>query len=174
VSASVLVGSGLHLKCREKKMIFMREFNGFSVHPESGWGRFFASLPTELCMSRFLDQIFSCRRDQYTGYPPAALLEKCSIPANAFDQDELQRAVWLWTRRPGDLFFDGNRVLWGRLGLFLVSIFFLVTFDIPGLLVAAALSFGVALFMLRNFYRRELWKRDYEASLFRLVRPYLR
>jgi hypothetical protein len=36
------------------------------------------------------------------------------------------------------------------------------------------LSFGVALFMLRNFYRRELWKRDYEASLFRLVRPYLR
>ena len=125
-------------------------------------------------MSRFLDQIFSCRRDQYTGYPPAALLEKCSIPSNAFDQDELQRAVWLWTRRPGDLFFDGNRVLWGRLGLFLLSIFFLVTFDIPGLLVAAALSFGVALFMLRNFYRRELWKRDYEASLFRLVRPYVR
>jgi hypothetical protein len=125
-------------------------------------------------MSRFLDQIFSCRRDQYTGFPPGALLEKCSIPANAFDHDELQRAVWLWGQRPKDLFFDGSKVWWGRVSLFLVAIFFLVTFDIPGLLVAAAFSFTVALFMLRNFYRRELWKRDYEASLFRLVRPYLR
>jgi hypothetical protein len=125
-------------------------------------------------MSRFLDQIFSCRRDQYTGFPPRTLLEKCSIPANAFDPAELERAVWLWGRRPGDLFFDGSKILWGRLSLFLVAIFFLVSFDIPGLLVAAALSFAVASFMLFNFYRRERWKRDYEASLFRLVRPYLR
>jgi Na+-driven multidrug efflux pump len=60
------------------------------------------------------------------------------------------------------------------LTLFLVTIFFLVSFDIPGLLIAAALSFAVATLMLVNFYRRELWKRDYEASLFRIVRPYLR
>jgi hypothetical protein len=125
-------------------------------------------------MSRFLDQIFACRRDQYTGFPPHTLLEKCSIPANAFDQDELERAVWLWQRRPGDLFFNGHRVFWGRLGLFLVAIFFLISFDIPGLLVAAALSFAVASCMLFNFYRREYWKRDYEASLVRLVRHYLR
>ena len=125
-------------------------------------------------MSRFLDQIFSCRRDQYTGFPPRTLLEKCSIPTNAFDAAELERAVWLWERRPKDLFFDGSRILWGRLSLFLVTIFFLVSFDIPGLLVAAALSFAVATTMLFIFYRRELWKRDYEASLFRLVRPYLR
>ena len=69
-------------------------------------------------MSRFLDQIFSCRRDQYTGFPPGILLEKCSIPANAFDPDELQRAVWLWARRPKDLFFDGNKVFWGRRACF--------------------------------------------------------
>jgi hypothetical protein len=125
-------------------------------------------------MSRFLDQIFSCHRDQYTGFPPRTLLEKCAIPANAFDPDELERAVWLWGRRPGDLFFDRSKILWGRLSLFLVAIFFLVSFDIPGLLVAAALSFVVASFMFFNYYRRELWKRDYEASLFRLVRPYLR
>ena len=125
-------------------------------------------------MSRFLDQIFSCRRDQYTGFPPRTLLEKCSIPPNAFDPAELERAVWLWERRPRDLFFDGSKVLWGRLTLFLVTIFFLVSFDIPGLLIAAALSFAVATLMLVNFYRRELWKRDYEASLFRIVRPYLR
>jgi hypothetical protein len=125
-------------------------------------------------MSRFLDQIFSCRRDQYTGFPPRTLLEKCSMPANAFDPAELERAVWLWEQRPGDLFLDGSRILWGRLSLFLVVLFFLVSFDIPGLLVAAALSFAVAIVMLVNFYRREQWKRDYEASLFRLVRPYLR
>jgi hypothetical protein len=125
-------------------------------------------------MSRFLDQIFSCRRDQYTGFPPRTLLEKCSIPVNAFDPGELERAVWLWGRRPKDLFFDGSRILWGRLSLFLVAIFFLVSFDIPGLLVAAALSFAVATFMLVNYYRREHWKRDYEATLFRLVRPYFR
>jgi hypothetical protein len=125
-------------------------------------------------MSRFLDQIFSCRRDQYTGFPPHALLEKSSIPANAFDPGELERAVWLWGRRPKDIFFDGSKILWCRLGLFLVVVFFLISFDIPGLLVAATLSFAVAVFMLVNFYRRELWKRDYEASLFRLVRPYLR
>ena len=125
-------------------------------------------------MSRFLDQIFACRRDQYTGFPPRILLEKCSIPANTFDPSELERAVWLWARRPKDLFFDGHKVFWVRLSLFLVTIFLLVSFDIPGLLVAAALSFAVASFMLVNFYRRELWKRDYEASLFRLVRPYLR
>jgi len=125
-------------------------------------------------MSRFLDQIFSCRREQYTGFPPAVLLEKCSIPANAFDPDEFQRAVWLWGRRPKDLFVDGSKVLWGRLSLFLVAIVFLVSFDIPGLLLAATVSFAVALFMFCNFYRREVWRRDYEASLFRLVRPYVR
>jgi len=125
-------------------------------------------------MSRFLDQIFSCRRGEYTGFPPRALLEKCSIPANAFDSAELERSVWLWERRPRDLFFDGSKIRWGRLSLFFVVIFFLASFDIPGLLAAAALSFVVASLMLFNFYRREYWKRDYEASLFRLVRPYLR
>ena len=86
----------------------------------------------------------------------------------------MERAVWLWARRPRDLFFDGNKILWARLSLFLVAIIFLVSFDIPGLLLAAALSFLVASFMLFTYYRREFWKRDYEPSLFRLVRPYLR
>jgi hypothetical protein len=125
-------------------------------------------------MSRFLDQIFSCRREQYTGFPPGVLLEKCSMPANAFDPDEFRRAVWLWGRRPKDLFVDGSKILWGRFSLFFAAIVFLVSFDIPGLLVAAGVSFAVALFMFCNFYRREVWRRDYEASLFRLVRPYVR
>jgi hypothetical protein len=125
-------------------------------------------------MSRFLDQIFSCRRDQYTCFPPSVLLAKCSIPVNSFDAAELERAVWLWDRRPRDVFSDGNKILWGRLSLFVVVILFLVRFDVPGLLLGAALSFAVAILMLISYYRRERWKRDYEGALFRLVRPYLR
>jgi hypothetical protein len=86
----------------------------------------------------------------------------------------LERAVWLWDRRPRDVFSDGNKILWGRLSLFVVVILFLVRFDVPGLLLGAALSFAVAILMLISYYRRERWKRDYEGALFRLVRPYLR
>jgi len=125
-------------------------------------------------MSRFLDQIFSCQRDQYTSYPPDILLEKCSVPAAAVDQVELERAAWLWGRRPRYVLFDAGKVLWGRLTLFVLAILFLVSFDIPGLLIAAALSFAVATLMLFDFYWRERWKRDYEACLYRVIRAYLR
>ena len=125
-------------------------------------------------MSRFLDQIFSCQRDQYTSCPPHILLEKCSVPAAAVDQAELERAAWLWGRRPRYVLFDAGKVLWGRLTLFVLAILFLVSFDIPGLLIAAALSFAVATLMLFDFYWRERWKRDYEACLYRVIRAYLR
>ena len=125
-------------------------------------------------MSRFLDQIFSCQRDQYTSYSPHLLLEKCSVPAAAVDQAELERAAWLWGRRPRYVLFDAGKVLWGRLTLFVLAILFLVSFDIPGLLIAAALSFAVATLMLFDFYWRERWKRDYEACLYRVIRAYLR
>src|SRR6476646_5955893 len=99
-------------------------------------------------MSRYLDQIFSCQRDQYTSWPPYVLLEKCSVPAAAVDQAELERAVWLWSRRPRYVLYDAGKVLWGRLTLFIVAVLFLVSLDIPGLLIAAALSFAVATLML--------------------------
>jgi hypothetical protein len=125
-------------------------------------------------MSRFLDQIFSCQRDQYTSCPPQRLLEKCCAPPEAVDQAELERAMWLWGRRPRYVLFDGGKVLWGRLTLFVLGILFLVSFDIPGLLIAAALSFVAATLMLFDFYWRERWKRDYETCLYRLIRAYLR
>jgi len=125
-------------------------------------------------MSRFLDQIFSCQRDQYTSCPPHRLLEKSGVPADAVDRAELERATWLWGRRPRYVLFDGGKVLWGRLSLSVLAILFLVSFDIPGLLIAAAFSFVVATLMLFDFYWRERWKRDYENCLYRLIRAYLR
>lgn len=125
-------------------------------------------------MSRFLDQIFSCQRDQYTSCPPHRLLEKSGVPTDAVDRAELERAMWLWRRRPRYVLFDGGKVLWGRLSLSVLAILFLVSFDIPGLLIAAAFSFVVATLMLFDFYWRERWKRDYENCLYRLIRAYLR
>src|ERR1700737_5527558 len=89
-------------------------------------------------MSRFLDQIFSCQRNRYTDFPPNDLLKRCSVAMNAIDQAELERAQWLWKRRPRYILFDGGKVLWGRLILYILTILFLVSFDIPGLLAASA------------------------------------
>ncbi len=125
-------------------------------------------------MARYLDLIFACSREEYTDFPPYTLLGKCSISPEAIDLVELERANWLWRRRPKDLFYDGSKVLWGRLALFVVGVSSLVLFDIPGLLAAAAISLGVALLMFVKFYRREFWKRDYEAALFRIVRSSVR
>jgi hypothetical protein len=122
-------------------------------------------------MARYLDLIFSCPRDEYTCVPPLTLLKKCSIPLEAVNRVELERAIWLWQRRPKDFLYNGKKLLWGRLCLVGAVIVGLTLFDIPGLLVAAAFSFVVALFMFLNYYSREYWKRDYEAALSRVVRP---
>jgi hypothetical protein len=123
-------------------------------------------------MARYLDLIFSCPRDEYTCVPPLTLLKKCSIPLEAVNRVELERAIWLWQRRPKDFLYSGKQLLWGRLCLAGVAIVVLAFFDIPGLLVAAAFSFVISLLMFLNYYSREYWKRDYEAALFRAVRPF--
>ena len=124
-------------------------------------------------MSRFLDQIFSCQRNRYTDFPPNDLLERCSVAADAIDRAELERAEWLWRRRPRHILFDGAKVLWGRLVVYVLAILFLVSFDIPGLLAASVLSFIAAVLVLYDYYARERWRRDYDAGLCRLIKRYL-
>jgi hypothetical protein len=125
-------------------------------------------------MARYVDLIFACSRDEYTDFPPRTLLEKCSVPPDAIDSIELERANWLWSRRPDGLFHRGSKLLWGRLGLFVIGMFSLILFDIPGLLAAAVISLVAGALMFLRFYQRELWKRDYVAALFRIVRSSLR
>ena len=124
-------------------------------------------------MSRFLDQIFSCQRNRYTDFPPNDLLERCSVSTDAIDRAELERAEWLWRRRPRHILFDGAKVLWGRLVVYVLAILFLVSFDIPGLLAASVLSFVAAVLVLFDYYARERWRRDYDAALCRLIKRYL-
>jgi hypothetical protein len=124
-------------------------------------------------MSRFLDQIFSCQKTRYTDFPPNDLLERCSVAAEAIDRAELERAEWLWQRRPRHVLFDGGKVLWGRLILYILTILFLVSFDIPGLLAASALSLVAAILVLFDYYWRERWRRDYDVALCRLIKRYL-
>jgi hypothetical protein len=124
-------------------------------------------------MSRFLDQIFSCQKNRYTDFPPDDLLERCSVATEAIDRAELERAEWLWERRPRHVLFDGGKVLWGRLILYILTILYLVSFDIPGLLAASALSFVAAILVLFDYYWRERWRRDYDVALCRLIKRYL-
>jgi hypothetical protein len=124
-------------------------------------------------MSRFLDQIFSCQRNRYTDFPPNDLLERCSVSTDAIDRAELERAEWLWRRRPRHILFDGAKVLWGRLVVYVLAILFLVSFDVPGLLAASVLSFVAAVLVLFDYYARERWRRDYDAALCRLIKRYL-
>jgi len=124
-------------------------------------------------MSRFLDQIFSCQRNRYTDFPPNDLLERCSVSTDAIDRAELERAEWLWRRRPRHILFDGAKVLWGRLVVYVLAILYLVSFDIPGLLAASVLSFVAAVLVLFDYYARERWRRDYDAALCRLIKRYL-
>jgi hypothetical protein len=124
-------------------------------------------------MSRFLDQIFSCQRNRYTDFPPNDLLERCSVSTDAIDRAELERAEWLWRRRPRHILFDGAKVLWGRLVVYVLAILFLVSFDVPGLLAASVLSFLAAVLVLFDYYARERWRRDYDAALCRLIKRYL-
>jgi hypothetical protein len=124
-------------------------------------------------MSRFLDQIFSCQKNRYTDFPPNDLLERCSVATEAIDRAELERAEWLWARRPRHVLFDGGKLLWGRLILYILLILYLVSFDIPGLLGASALSFVAAILVLFDYYWRERWRRDYDVALCRLIKRYL-
>ena len=121
-------------------------------------------------MARYLDLIFARSGDDYSDFSPRTLLEKCAVPPDAVDPVELERADWLWRRRPKELFYEGSRVLWGRLGLLVAGMLSLVLFDIPGLLVAAVISLAVAALMFLKYYQREFWKRDYDVALYRIVR----
>jgi hypothetical protein len=124
-------------------------------------------------MSRFLDMIFSCQKNRYTDLPPNALLERCSVATDVIDRAELERAEWLWRRRPRYVLFDGGKVLWGRLVAYVLVILFLVSFDVPGLVAASVLSFFAATVVLFDYYSRERWRRDYDVALCRLIRRYL-
>jgi hypothetical protein len=120
-----------------------------------------------------MDRQFLNGRDDHTNVSPDVLIESCSVSLNAVRPSELERALWLWNRRPRYILFDGGKILWGRLTFFCAIVFFAAAFDIPGLLVAGALSCVGATLVMFDFFWRERWKRDYDVCIARILRAHL-
>jgi hypothetical protein len=106
----------------------------------------------------------------FVDLPPTDWLERSGRPSQLVDPAELNRATWLWDRRPRYVLADGAKILWGRIFLFGLVILVLAAFDIPGLLIAAGLGFLGATLLTFDLYWRIRWQRDYRASLERLLR----
>ena len=106
----------------------------------------------------------------FVDLPPADWLERSGRPRQHVDPTELNRATWLWNRRPRFVLADGAKILWGRILLFGLVILLLSAFDVPGLLIAAGLGFVGATLLTFDLYRRIRWQRDYRACLYRLLR----
>jgi len=79
---------------------------------------------------------------QPVNLPPAAWLASFAQSKRLVDQFELQRATWLWDRRPRFVLVDGSKVLWGRIVVFGLIILVLAAFDVAGLLIAAGQHFS--------------------------------
>jgi hypothetical protein len=107
---------------------------------------------------------------QPVNLPPAAWLASFAQSKRLVDQFELQRATWLWDRRPRFVLVDGSKVLWGRIVVFGLIILFLAAFDVAGLLIAAGLAFFGATLLTFDLYWRIRWQRDYQACLQRLLK----
>jgi hypothetical protein len=107
---------------------------------------------------------------QLVSLPPAEWLEYFALTDQVTDQSELQRATWLWARRPRYVLADGAKILWGRIVVFGLIILFLAAFDVAGLLIAAGLAFFGATLLTFDLYWRIRWQRDYQACLRRLLK----
>ena len=101
---------------------------------------------------------------QPVNLPPAAWLASFAQSKRLVDQFELQRATWLWDRRPRFVLVDGSKVVFGLIILFLAA------FDVAGLLIAAGLAFFGATLLTFDLYWRIRWQRDYQACLQRLLK----
>jgi len=98
-------------------------------------------------------EIPPCQIQRYLGYPP-------------IDPSESLRAEWLWRRRPRELFGQG---ILGYVLLIAVSVLLLLVRPI-GILLDAAWLFTCFMLIASDVVRNVRWRRDYEASLCRLIR----
>jgi hypothetical protein len=107
---------------------------------------------------------------RWSGFPPQHWLVLFSFSSERINQAELARATWLWTRRPKRLLFTGTRVRWFRLVTFVVLVATLCCFDVIGILAAAGVTMVAATLLTLDLYRSVFWKRDYDASIARILR----
>ena len=94
--------------------------------------------------------------------PPSQITDVLGHPI--VDYSESLRAEWLWRRRPREIMGDLGYVL-----LIAISILVLLI-PLFGLFFEAAWLFTCFTFIALDVVRNVRWRRDYEASLCRLIR----
>jgi len=82
------------------------------------------------------------------------------------DHSESLRAEWLWRRRPREIL---GRGVVGYVLVVVISILLLLTLPL-GFFVEAAWLFTCFMLIALDVVRNVRWRRDYEASLCRLIR----
>jgi hypothetical protein len=82
------------------------------------------------------------------------------------DYSESLRAEWLWRRRPREILGKG---VFGYVLVVVISILLLLSPPV-GIFVEAAWLFTCFLLVASDVVRNVRWRRDYEASLCRLIR----
>ena len=82
------------------------------------------------------------------------------------DASELLRAEWLWRSRPRDTM---GRGAFGYALVVLISILLLLDWPV-GIFLEAAWLFTCFMLIALDVVRNVRWRRDYEASLCRLIR----
>src|SRR5262245_11177510 len=82
------------------------------------------------------------------------------------DQSESLRAEWLWRRRPREIMGSG---VFGYVLIIVISILLLLI-PLVGFFLEAAWLFACYMLIASDVVRNVRWRRDYEASLCRLIR----
>jgi hypothetical protein len=112
-----------------------------------------------------------CLRTLYPDMAPKALLIQHLEITNSVQGGELQRADWIWHRRPKKLILSRDRALWVvllYLLLWTVSMFIPQALEIVrGIAWLALAAIAVTVFVDITRYAR--WKREYYSAISRLI-----
>jgi hypothetical protein len=96
--------------------------------------------------------------------PPGQIYRYLGYPI--VDSSESLRAEWLWRRRPREVMGRGAI---GYVLVLMISVLLLLVWPI-GFLLEAAWLFACLMLIALDIVRNVRWRRDYEASLCRLIR----
>ena len=114
--------------------------------------------------SRFWTDFQSEQDWRFPEVPPWQIYRYLGYPI--LDDSESLRADWLWRRRPGEIM---GRGAFGYVLLIVISILLLLI-PLFRLCLEAAWLFTCFMLIASDVVRNVRWRRDYEATLCRLIR----
>ena len=109
-------------------------------------------------------------RWRFPELPPSDILRSLGSDISEVDHDEFVRAQWMWKRRPGSLF---GKTLFRYLIAILIGVALLLIPD-AGVLVTCCWLSGMFLAIAQDVVGLVRWRRQYEASIGRVIRSGLK